>query len=268
MNLDEGPAGLPAEARKATQPRVDSTLSKGLQILETLSASTQPKGVTELSRELGMTKSNVFRLLQTLNVMGYVKQTEGKQYSATLRTWQMHQRVMANLNLREIAGPELRELWVQTREVVYLAVAENHLSVIYIEKIEGPGSVPSWNPVGGTAPMHCVATGKALLAANYDAMRDLLVGNLTRHTKQTITNMKALDADIAATRERGYAVDRGEFRDHVYGFGAPILLPEGKAIAAVGISMLEGHLSKGAAEKLGSLVRDAAVGVTRKLAQS
>lgn len=256
-----------AEAGQQTRPKVDSTLSKGLQILENLAASTQAKGVTELSRELGMTKSNVFRLLQTLNVLGYVKQTEGKQYSATLRTWQVGRKVVANLNLREIAAAEMRELWSRTNEVIYLAVVEN-LSVIYIDKIESSQPINSWNPIGGVAAIHCVATGKAILAANYDDIRSQISGKLTRHTANSITNMKDLDADVAATRERGYAIDNGEFRERVYGFGAAILLPNGRAVASIGISMPGVNLTRQAQEEFGPLVRDAAARITQKLAAS
>ena len=53
-----------------TEPKVDSTLSKGLSILENLSAAPAGKGVTKLSKELGLTKSNTFRLLQTLTALG------------------------------------------------------------------------------------------------------------------------------------------------------------------------------------------------------
>ena len=71
------------------EPKVDSTLSKGLAILENLAASQGSKGVTELSRELELTKSNTFRLLQTLNTLGYVKHLDDKTYAATLKTWQV-----------------------------------------------------------------------------------------------------------------------------------------------------------------------------------
>jgi IclR family transcriptional regulator, KDG regulon repressor len=261
------PDDISPEEDDRAQAKVDSTLSKGIQILETLSGSTQSMGVTELSRKLGLTKSNVFRLLQTLNVLGYVKQTENKQYSATLRTWQIGRKVLENLNLRELAAPEMRELSAQTRETVYLAVVENQ-SVVYIDKLESMQPIRSWNPIGGTAAIHCVSTGKAILAANYDMMRNLMIGKLVRHTDRSVTNMKDLDADVATTRERGYAVDRGEFRDRVYGVGSAIFLPDGKAIAAIGLSLPEINLYEGAVEKFGALVKEAAARITEKLAAS
>jgi len=63
-------------------PKLDSTLSKGLTILEALTDAKSAKGVTELAKELGLTKSNTFRLLQTLRALGYVKHTANRNYAA------------------------------------------------------------------------------------------------------------------------------------------------------------------------------------------
>ena len=103
------------------EPKVDSTLSKGLSILENLVASQEGKGVTDLSKELGLTKSNTFRLLQTLVTLGYVQHLPDKTYSATLKTWRVGRASVENLNLRELAAPELSFLSQETGETVYLA---------------------------------------------------------------------------------------------------------------------------------------------------
>lgn len=246
-------------------PRVDSTLSKGLSILENLAGSASGKGVTDLSIELGLTKSNTFRLLQTLTTLGYVKHCADKTYAATLKTWQIGRASVESLNLRDIAAPDLAHLSEETGETVYLAVREN-LSVIYIAKIDSQKPIRSWNAVGGMAPLHCVGTGKALLAAEYDTLRAQMAGALTRHTDRTITDLTALDADVAQTRKRGFAYDTGEFRHRVLSFGAAITLPGGEAIGALGISLPDINLNDIGAEKLGGLVFHSAQSVSRKLA--
>jgi len=257
-----------ASTPKAERPvRVDSTLSKGLQVLEALAKSRSGKGVTELSRELDLTKSNTFRLLQTLTVLGYVRSTKSKSYIATLKTWQVGRAVVENLNLRELAAPEMQMLSKETREAIYLAVPEN-LSVVYIDKIESVQPIRSWNPIGGSAPIHCVATGKAILAANYDSLRDQITGNLTRYTDRSITTNKALDADVAATLKRGYAIDTGEYRDRIYSFGAAICLPDGEAIAALGVSVPDVNLPDDGEKVIGELVKSAAHNVSLRLARS
>ncbi|QBF32461.1 IclR family transcriptional regulator [Thalassococcus sp. S3] len=251
----------------AKPPKVDSTLSKGLAILENLAAAQRGKGVTELSKELGLTKSNTFRLLQTLTTLGYVKHGDDKTYSATLKTWQVGRASVETLNLRALAGPEMSFLAQKTGETIYLAVLEG-LNVIYIDKIESQKPIRSWNPVGGMAPIHCVGTGKSILAANYETLRDKVAGKLTRHTNRTLTTLKALDADMAETQARGYAFDTGEFRDRILSFGAAVLLPNGEAIGAIGASLPDINLPENGASWIGGLVQEAAESVSSKLARS
>ncbi|MEL7026992.1 MAG: IclR family transcriptional regulator, partial [Pseudomonadota bacterium] len=210
-------------------PKVDTTLSKGLSILENLAGSPNGKGVTELSKELGLTKSNTFRLLQTLTTLGYVQHKADKTYAATLKAWRVGRASVENLNLRDLAAPELAFLSTETGETVYLAVREN-LSVVYIDKLDSQKPIRSWNAVGGTAPLHCVSTGKAILAADYHKLRDQIGGALTRHTDRSITSVDALDADVERTKNQGFAFDAGEFRERVLGVGAASTLTDGAPI--------------------------------------
>lgn len=255
------------KADEPKAPKVDSTLSKGLQILEALAASRGAKGVSELSRELGLTKSNVFRLLQTLSVLGYVRPTEDKRYQATLKTWQVGRAVVENFNLRELAQPEMQMLSSETGEAIYLAVPEG-LNVVYIDKIESTQPIRTWNPVAGNAPIYCVGTGKAILAVQYERMRGRLDGNMQVFTDRTITTIDAMDAEVAATRARGFAIDTGEFRDRIRSYGAAICLPDGEAVAALGVSVPDVNLQDGDEERICSLVAGAAAAVSRRLSHS
>ncbi|MEM7288849.1 MAG: IclR family transcriptional regulator [Pseudomonadota bacterium] len=246
------------------KPRVDSTLSKGLLILENLAASKESKGVSQLSRELELTKSNTFRLLQSLIARGYVRQMDDKNYAASLKMWQIGRKIIDQINLREICADEMQYLSKETGETVYLAVQEG-VQVVYVDKIESLKPIRSWNPIGGFAPIHCVGTGKALLAANYEKMRDIVKGELNRYTDKTITNIKALDNDVEATLRNGYAFDRGEFRDRIYSIGAAIMLPSGEPIAALGISMPDMNLPTDGAASLGKIVAASAARVSKKM---
>lgn len=246
------------------EQKVDSTLSKGLSILENLAGSRHGKGVTELSKELGLTKSNTFRLLQTLSGLGYVQHLPNKTYAATLKTWRVGRASVENLNLRELAAPELTYLSNETRETVYLAVREN-LSVVYIDKIDSQKPIRSWNAIGGTAPLHCVGTGKAILAADYANLRDRISESLTRHTENTIMNMVNVDADVETTIARGYAFDNGEFRERILSLGAAITLPGGEPIGALGISLPDINSPDSGIEQYGLLVSQAANSISAKL---
>ena len=247
-----------------TEPRVDSTLSKGLTILEKLTTLKAGMGVSELSRELGLTKSNTFRPLQTLSALGYVRREPDKTYSATLKTWQVGRSVVENLNLRTAASQMMLYLSEETKETIYLAVRDG-LNVVYIDKVESTKPIRSWNPIGGTAPLHCVGTGKAILAADYRVLRDQIIGSLERFTDRTITEMEELDKDVSETRLRGYAIDTGEFRQNILSFGAAIVLPNGETIGALGVSVPDVNLANGDMERIGAHVQHAARAVSESL---
>lgn len=216
-------------------PRVDSTLSKGLLILETLAASPRPLGITELSVKLGLNKSNVHRLVRTLGIMDYVTQEPDRTYKAGLKLWKLGGMVMNNDSLGQRAARAMNDLARLSGETVHLSILDG-LKTLYIEKVESEQSVRAYTERGGNAPLHCVATGKILLAYRYESLRDAIAGTLVAYTPKTLASLEALDSEMATIRAQGYAVNKGEYRADVGGLAAPIRDPHGKVIAAIGIS--------------------------------
>jgi len=257
---------MPSDEKKSKPPvKVDSTLLKGLKILENLASSPTEKGVTELSVELEMTKSNTFRLLRSLSILGYVQQPDGKNYSCTMKAWQLGQKIMENLNLPEIAAPQMRRLSHATGGTIYLAIQDG-LSALYIDKIESTQPIRTWSPKGGMAPLYCIGPGKAILAEQYKLLREQLKGELVRYTDKTITTLQQLDQDMAATIERGYAIDTGEYRESILSFGAAIKAPNGEVLGAIGVSIPDFNLKEGEIEKICLAVRDAGIIVSANIA--
>ena len=246
--------------------KVDSTLSKGLSILETLAGSTQARGVTDLSRQLQLTKSNTYRLLKSLSELGYVRSTKDKRYEATTKVWQIGLQVIENLNICQIAAPQMRKLSALTGEAIYLAIPDD-LSVVYIDKLESTRPIRTFTPKGGIAPIHCVGTGKALLAVSYERLRERLKDNLKSYTRRTITSIKKMDLDVQETLDRGCAIDTGEYREHIMSFGAAILLPDGSPIAAIGVSAPEFNLSQDRIEEICQATIQAASSVSGSISK-
>ncbi|OFW24335.1 MAG: hypothetical protein A3H27_10800 [Acidobacteria bacterium RIFCSPLOWO2_02_FULL_59_13] len=217
---------------------MDITLNKGLRLLEALCTSDKRRGVTELAHELGLQKSNVYRLLQTLAALGYVDQeAEGARYGPTLRIWEYGAMVADRLDLRTVARPSLSKLAEETEETVHLSIL-SRLEVVYIDKVDSPFPLRAYSRVGGRAPAHCVATGKALLAFADDETLELLARvKLKRFTNTTITSQSKLLKELKAVRQRGYALNRGEWREGVNGLAMPIFDHTRKAVAAVGITL-------------------------------
>ena len=113
--------------------------------------------------------------------------------------------------IREAAAPLLHELQITTGLVAHLAVLDD-AEVFYLDKLGGrlAASVPS--RVGGRAPAHCTALGKAMLAWLEPEQVDALLGeNISRFTSRTIGELGTLHQELHRIRQRrGLAFERGE----------------------------------------------------------
>ena len=230
---------------------MDKTLLKGLTVLEALAGSERPRGVTDLAAELGLVKSNVHRVLKTLEAAGYVTRgREAATYAPSLKLWLLGSQVHARSDLAAEAQPFLAALAAASRETVHLSVLEDR-DVIYLAKIDSPEPVRAYTNLGGRAPAHCVATGKVLLAFLPEALRESYATGLHAYTPRTITDGPALLQALAAVRDKGFSLNLGEWRETVRGAAAPIRNSLGNVVAAVGISGPSEHLTQ---KRLGELV--------------
>jgi DNA-binding IclR family transcriptional regulator len=126
----------------------------------------------------------------------------------------------------------VRELAERHGETVHLALYESG-EVVYVDKAEGWRPIRSYTQLGGRAPAHCVATGKMLLSLQPDPEIDRLARTpLERYTDTTIVDPAALREELATVRDRGYAVNNGEWREGVGGVAVFLVAgPTGTGLA-------------------------------------
>lgn len=225
----------PATARVKIQGEMvgymDKTFVKGLSLLEILVMSGEPRGVTSLALETGMTKSNIHRLLSTLTACGYARKNRSNGgYELTSKIWELGVLVRSRLSLVKVSQPHMEELARETGESVHLSILEG-LEVVYMDKIESKHPIAAYTRIGGRAPAWKVATGKAMLAyANWDE------DQLTKVSGCSPQELRHLNADLETVRTLRYAVNRGEWRAEVFGIAAPIWDATHSVVGAVGIS--------------------------------
>ena len=214
---------------------MDKTLVKGLEVLEALAMSDSARGVSELAREMGLTRSNVHRTLKTLVAAGYARQDGKGDYECTLKLFQLAGSVVARVDVKREAEPFMAALAAKTLETVHLSVLDD-TDVFYVHKIDSPHPVRAYSEISGRAPAYCVATGKALLAFQDDSYLQRFGERLEVHTPRTIATQVELRQELAQVRQQGYAINRGEWRETVGGIAAPIFDSTRRPLAAVGIS--------------------------------
>ena len=143
---------------------MNNTLLKGLAVVELLSRSARPLGLTQIGKELGMGKSNVHRLMQALVETRFVlRDDEHGTYTPSIKLWELGSAVLGKLDLRRHAERQMDALMELTGESVHLSVLDG-IEVVYVHKVDSPTPVRAYTQIGGRVPAYCVATGKAQLA--------------------------------------------------------------------------------------------------------
>ena len=223
-------------------------------------------GVTELARRLGLHKSTASRLLATLQKRGLVEQDEetGK-YRLGLVVIRLAERAERTLDLRGISMPELERLARLTHETTGLGILDAD-ALLTVAQADGPNLIAVGDWTGRSTPLHCVASGKVLMAAlaEREVLRIVRRG-LVSYTERTITELEPLLEELARIRRRGYATALGEYEMGLNAVSAPVHDARGNVVAAVDIWGPAFRLTPRRIPELAVQAREAAAAISIRL---
>lgn len=222
----------PAPDGKYSVPVVRSTF----RILEELGRA-ELLGLSEITQRTGISKSTVFRILSTLQELGYVLRDADRIYRISPTLAQLAGEEAAGEALRRLALPYMLQLRDQYGETVNLGVRYFD-KVTYLEVVPSEFALRLEEVRGASVPVHASALGKAILAFSpRSAVESLVRGRpLERITPNTICDPDEFLAELKRVNNAGLAFDRGEGSVLAICIGAPILDAQGNALAALSIS--------------------------------
>lgn len=195
-------------------------------------------GVTELSQRVMMSKSTVYRFLQTMKSLGYVRQEgENDKYSLTLKLFDLGAKALQHVDLIRIADQQMRLLSKETKETIHLGAMEEE-SIVYLHKIDSQYNLRMYSRVGRRNPLYSTAIGKVLLAwLDEREVREILAPvTFDLKTPHTLANVDALLAELAQVREHGFSEDREEQEEGLRCVAVPVYDRFGHVITGLSIS--------------------------------
>jgi DNA-binding IclR family transcriptional regulator len=255
----------PSTTRRGTIQSVD----RAARILKALASGPRRLGVSEIADRLGLTRPTVHGLLQTLQAHGFVEQDrDSDKYQLGAGLLQLGN---SYLDLNELRARSLvHGERLATRADAAVRVGVMHgASVVIVHHVFRPDSTLQILEVGAELPLHASALGKAMLAfAPEPLVTDLLAEPLPRLTSRTLT-ARALAAELAETRESGYARERDEAILGESSIASPIFDHSGQAVGAIGVvGDTERLIPRAVPRPLISAVAEAARGISRELGAS
>lgn len=214
------------------------SVERAIKILKSFSADEPELGVGELSRRLDLPKSTVFRLLSTLEAGGLITQNpETNRYRLGVDLIGLADSVIAYTDLRRVARPHLRQLANTVRETVSLTIFDRS-DAVNVEQFVPPRRLVmrvGW--VGRRMPVYAVSAGKAIIAFLPEReLARLLDGDLEALTPHTLTDPKAIRAELARVREQGFATAFEELEEGMNALAAPIHDHKAEVVASVSVS--------------------------------
>jgi DNA-binding IclR family transcriptional regulator len=214
-------------------------VERALEILLYLNRQAEPVGISQISKDLGIYKSTVFRTLQTLESQHFVEQhKDSGKYGLGV----VYISMASKINTHDIYRPFAASLHKEFNEAVNVSILDASSAGVYrsiiVLKEDSKDNILSVSPrVGSVMDCYCSSVGKCLLAFSPNiSERTLKNYKFVRYTVNTITDVPALLAEIRKVREQGYAVDDEEQEIGLTCVGVPILDRKGEAVAAMSVS--------------------------------
>jgi len=221
-----------------------------------------PEGLplSELARALRSSKSTTLSLARTLTAYGMLRDLPpGPRYTLGTGLIRLGDIARGQLPLGDVCRPLLAELSDLTKMTSRLAICDDGFPV-FIERVDGPGSVRFHTPLGQREMPHSSAAGKAILATmTREQVRAVCSqAGLPRRTSHTITDLASLRENLALVRSNGFALDDEEDAEGVFCLGAAFFRHDGAVAGAVSVTGIKGDLPAWRVNELGQAVRRAA----------
>ncbi len=239
---------------------------KALSVLEQFINSNKEKGVHELSTSTNLPVSTIQRLVNTLQVKGYLIQNPiTKKYRLGYALYNLGRSFSNNLNWIDEAKCYMTELVNEHQETVNLAILEGH-QIVYLTKVDSPHILRPNFTIGTKYPAHCTSLGKCLLAhLPPKVLESLLKEPLDYYTEKTVIDVEKLTTELIEIRNQGYAIDDEEFQEGLRCTSVPIKNNnmDGVVVAALGLTAPKNRMTM---EKLLE-IKDDLVKASNKISQ-
>lgn len=245
---------MPGEAQS------EGVLDRALRVFDCFSEDELELSASEIGARTGLASSTLHRLLATLVARRLLTRVPGRGYAIGTRLWGIGELAPLSVRLRERAIPHLLRLYEATGENVHLAVLDGaspeRSTVLYVGRVTGRRSIPTVSRAGGQGPLHTTGVGRALLATRDDGwLERYLTAPREPETVHSICEEGALRREIAATRDRGYAITREEMT--LGNISVAAALPELDGLPPVALGVVV-HLERADERHLARLVIAAA----------
>jgi IclR family acetate operon transcriptional repressor len=233
------------------------SVERALDILSAFSSGKHDLLVADLGKLLPLSRPTLYRLLNTLEMKGFVTSSgEPQRFRLGPAVARLAQAWTSTLDLAEVARPVMHDAWVSTMETVALFVPRGEMRLC-IAEMPSPQPISFRRGVGYSEKLVLGASGRAILA-----FTPLADGQLEAYAAGTNTDLEWLRDQLAVTRDRGYAMGHNELIQGAYAVAAPFFDGARHVAGSLGVFGPDARLTEARVREFGVLLREKAARIT------
>lgn len=226
---------MAGHSESGTRAAKGSTVTRVLDILDSVAAADRPLNPTEIAGKLGIPKASVHRLCSALEDHGYLQpRLNGRGMQAGVRLQKLALGVLSAAPFQAQRRAILKTLSEDIGETCNIAVPDG-AEMIYFDRAETHWPVRINLQIGSRVPACATAGGKMYLSTLDKPKLDRVIRNtrLKRYTANTVLSQSALKKELTLTAERGFALDNEEYIEGMVALAVPVRDAKGRTYATL-----------------------------------
>lgn len=240
-------------------------LSSGLAVLRYLAIASTPVGVTRIARDLELNSSTCFNLLKTLVHEGLVTFDDAtKTYAIGIGLVELAKGSLEQASYVRMLRPQLESIAREHAVTATLWQRSRSERVVLVDLAENPAAMRVHMSIGQRLPMYIAALGRCM-AAYSELPADDLQRRVESVRWDNAPSFEEYCADVQLVRDRGYAVDNGNYVKGVTTVSAPVVDANQRAIMAISAVGFSAQFNKAATRALGEDLHARASEISRAL---
>lgn len=227
----------------ATKPGsgIDLTgsLAKGLRVLACFDADHPRLTAREIAARTGINRASVYRIVRTLEALGYVESGDDGSYTPTIRVLSLGHAAIGSQEVVHLVRPRLERLRDELTDATALSYGVlDDTDVVYVLRLVRKEIIAINLHVGSRLPCYLSSIGKSILAAMPEEDREAVLAKLRvePRTKFTARDVSVVRQSVRKARESGIAINDQELTVGLRSVAAPIM--QGKQVqGAINVSL-------------------------------
>ena len=242
-------------------------IDKCFAVLELFAKSTEPLGISEISRQLAINKSTVFNMVHTLADLDVLEYVQDGKFRFGIRLYVLGNTAGKKSEHIQIVHPFLEKINQKLKFSAFLGIRSDFKAVI-IDKVDSANDIRISSEIGMHLPLLAGAGGKALLSQLSDQEIDDILKNcpIQKFTQYTIVDKDDYRKEIFRTRKEGIAFDREEYIEGIVAFAMPVMTYRKGAQAAIWAVGLKQQVNENKIRKFSIFLKEIAEAINSRFA--